>query len=507
MARQRSTERRQFLLTALATTGAVAGAGLMRAANAATAPNGVEDMTATQAVTAMRSGDVSAEKYVEALLERARRLSWMAAFISLNRDGALEAARNADKKRAAGGKLPALHGLPVVLKDNIDTAQLPTTGGTAALRNHRPKKDAPVAASLLNAGAVLLGKTNMHELAFGISNNNGAFGAVSNPYDGALIPGGSSGGTGAAVAARIAPAGLGSDTGGSVRIPAALCGIAGFRPSIGRYSGAGMIPISHTRDTAGPMCRTVADCALLDAVITSAPTAKPLPPEGLRLGVPRGYFWENLDNALSSVAEESLRRLRAYGVELIEVDLPDLKKLNDAVSFPIALYEVGVDLPRYLEESGSGVTFKKLISEIKSPDVKGVFEAFVVGPQAVPKAAYDGAINAGRPALQAAYADYFRRHNLAGMIYPTTPMPARPIGHDSTVQLNGQAVPTFFTFIRNTDPSSNAGLPSVAIPVGMTVDNLPVGMELTGPTGTDRDLLAVGIAIEGIFGSLAAPVI
>ena len=183
------------------------------------------------------------------------------------------AAAAADERRAGGGPLGPLHGVPLALKDNLDTADMPTTGGTPGLRGSRPARNAPVVQRLLDAGAIVFGKANLHELAYGITNNNAGFGAARNPYDRTRIPGGSSGGVGAAVGARIVPGGIGSDTGGSVRVPAALCGIVGFRPTTGRWPQAGIVPISHTRDTAGPMTRSVADCVLLDRVVTGATAA------------------------------------------------------------------------------------------------------------------------------------------------------------------------------------------------------------------------------------------
>ena len=190
--------------------------------------------------------------------------------------------------------------MPLALKDNLDTAEMPTTGGTPGLRGHRPKHNAPVVQKLLDAGAIAFGKTNLHELAYGITNNNAAFGAARNPYDRTRIPGASSGGVGVAVAARMAPGGIGSDTGGSVRIPAALCGIVGFRPTTGRWSQAGIVPISHTRDTAGPMTRSVADCALLDHVVTGSALPPAASLKGLRLGVPRAHFWDPLDREVGA---------------------------------------------------------------------------------------------------------------------------------------------------------------------------------------------------------------
>jgi mandelamide amidase len=382
---------------------------------------------------------------------------------------------------------------------------MPTTGGTPGLRDNRPKQNAPVVQALLDAGALILGKANLHELAYGITNNNGAFGPARNPYGKDRIPGGSSGGTGVAVGARLAPAGIGTDTGGSVRVPAALCGIAGLRPTVGRYSQAGIVPISHTRDTAGPMARSVADLALIDGVVTGGPrsiTAAPL--KGLRLGVPRGYYYENLDGALAAVVEDALKRLKDSGVVLVEADVPNVKALDDAVSFPVALFETVTDLTMYLRDHRAGLDFAGLVAKVGSPDVKGILGS-LLGEGAVPEAAYREALKTHRPALQAAYADYFKKNRVEAMIFPTTPLPAAKIGEDETTKLNGQDVPTFFTFIRNTDPASNAGTPGLSLPVGLTKSGLPVGMELDGPAGSDRSLLAIGLALEAVFPPLPAP--
>ena len=211
-------------------------------------------MSSSQAVAAIRTGRLSAEAYVNTLLARAEQLKDLNAFITLDRAGALAAARAVDALRSSGAALPSLAGLPIVVKDNINTKNLPTTAGTAALRNVQPKSNAPTLQKLIDAGAIVFGKTNMHELAFGITSTNltSFAGPVKNPYDTTRIPGGSSGGTAVAIAARIVPSGLGTDTGGSTRVPAALCGIVGLRPS-GGNGGSGVVPISHTRDTVGPM--------------------------------------------------------------------------------------------------------------------------------------------------------------------------------------------------------------------------------------------------------------
>jgi mandelamide amidase len=252
----------------------------------------LHDLGVGAAAKAIRAGEISAEQFADALLARAAAFAGLNAFIALDPERVREAARKADKQRAANTSLGPLHGVPLALKDNLNTAEMPTTGGTPGLANNRPKRNAVIVDKLFAAGAINFGKTNLHELAYGISNNNAAHGPARNPYAPDRIPGASSGGTGVAVSARVVPGGIGSDTGGSVRIPAALCGIVGFRPTTGRWSQAGIVPISHTRDTAGPMTRSVADCALLDGVVTGGPTdvaAAQL--KGLRLGVPKQHFW------------------------------------------------------------------------------------------------------------------------------------------------------------------------------------------------------------------------
>jgi mandelamide amidase len=463
------------------------------------------ELTVLEVVAALANGTTTSEAVADALLARAAAHRDLNAFISQDAERVRTAARAADAARKTGAARGALLGVPIALKDNIDTAELPTTGGTPGLRQHRPAQNAPVAEALFRAGAILLGKTNLHELAYGVTNNNAAFGAARNPWDRRLIPGGSSGGTGVAVAARLAPAGLGSDTGGSVRIPAALCGCVGFRPTTKRYAQAGIVPISSTRDTAGPMTRSVADAIVLDGVITRGPTTlEPAALRGLRLGVPPEYFYSDLDPQLAEVVAAELDRLRSLGVVLVKADVPRLKELDEAASFPVALYETVTTLRAYLAEAGTGLTLEKLIADVASPDVKG-FLTNLLGDGAVPESAYREAISVHRPALQAALEDHFRRHRLAAIIFPTTPMPARPIGEDDTVEVAGHRVPTFFTYIRNTDPASNAALPGLSLPIGLTRDGLPVGIELDAPSGRDHALLAIGLAYEASRPAMPAP--
>lgn len=474
-------------------------------------------LTATQTVAAIKAGMVSAEALMTTLIARAEALKELNVLITLNKTAALAAARAVDVQRKAGAILPALAGLPIVVKDNINTRDLPTTGGTPALRNVQPRANAPSLQKLLDAGAIVLGKANLHELAFGITSTNLASfaGPVKNPYDKTRIPGGSSGGTAASIAARIVSAGLGTDTGGSTRVPAALCGIAGLRPSVGnggvqrRYTDTNaVVPISHTRDTVGPMARTVADIALLDSVVTGRAQPAVATLRGLRIGVPAS-FWAGLDNALSVVMTAARTKLADAGVVFVDVDTVGLAALNDMVSFQIALHEPIADIPAYLAATGvTGITVASIAAQVASPDVKGAFGAIlgdVFGGQ------YADAIAIHRPQMQALYASYFSDNRLDAMAFPTTITTAATIdavNGSSNVSINGgAAADTFGTYIRNTDPGSNAGIPGLSIPAGLTAAGLPVGLEIDGPVGSDEKLLGIGMAIEALLGTVRAPVL
>ena len=450
-------------------------------------------LSLTETLAAFDGGTLNAQTHAEHVLERAAELASLGAFIALNTEGLRQAAQASDARRAAG-TAGALDGAALAIKDNIDTADLPTTGGTRALVGPAAA-DAPPLARLRRAGALVAGKTNLHELAFGITSNNAAFGAVRNPHDRALIAGGSSGGTAAAIAAGIVPAGLGTDTGGSVRIPAALCGITGFRPTVGRYPAGGVVPLSATRDTIGPMGRTVVDVALLDAIMADEPFGLAVPDESvLRLAVPRRMLWEGLEPAVASRCEAALARLSAAGVTLIETDPEDLWADDAAASFPIVLFETMRELPAYC--AARGVSFGDLLAGIASPDVRGILES-QLGEGAMPEAAYRAALEIHRPAMQRNWARWFAAHDLHGAVFPTTPLRARPIGADETVSLNGTDLPTFPTFIPNTDHGSVMGTPGISLP--LPGDGLPVGLELDGIAGEDRAILGIAARLEALL--------
>ena len=496
--------RRAFVAAAAASAFTLAAGG-RTGARAALSDDAYATMTAAQAIEAIGAGRTTVLDYVEALMARADRLKMLNAFITQDKDVVRAAARALDARIGAGESAGPLSGLPFCVKDNTNTSDMQTTGGTVAFKGWLPPANAPVVQSLRDAGGVMIGKTNMHELAFGITSNNAAWGPVGNPYNAGLIPGGSSGGTAAAVAAGLAPVGLGSDTGGSCRIPAALCGCVGFRPTLGRYPQDGIIPLSSTRDTSGPLARTVADAILVDSICAAdAPMQLDLSLSGARIGVPRQYFYDNLDRQLAAVVEHALDTLADAGAEPVEVDLPGIADLNGAVSFPVVLYEVLREMSAYLYKNGSPLTVAEVVAKVAGAGERGILSS-QLGAEAVPAAVYRDALVVARPRLIAAYQAYFDDNRLAVMMVPTTPLPARPIGQEETVELNGEQVPTFLTYIRNTDPPSNAGVPCLSVPAGLTADGLPVGVEFVGPPGADATVLGIGRAFEAARGPFPGP--
>ncbi|MEM5437708.1 indoleacetamide hydrolase [Paraburkholderia diazotrophica] len=474
-------------------------------------------LTATQAVAAIQSGRLNATDYVATLLARAAALATLNAFTALDMEGALAAAKRIDALTSDEKARLPLAGLPVVIKDNINTAGLLTSAGTPALDGFKPKTDAPSVRKLVDAGAIVLGKTNMHELAFGITSTNLAShaGPVRNPYDPSLIAGGSSGGTAVAVAARISTAGLGSDTGGSTRIPAALTGIAGFRPSVGNGGGErryhdpqAVVPISHTRDTVGPMARTVADVALLDGVITGDTSLPDVQLSALRIGLP-SPLWADLERATEDAARAALKKLEAVGVTFVPVHMPELLHLNDQTGGPVAIHEAFDDVRAYLVANDAPVkTVAEIAAHIASPDVRHVYD--VVMARALAQQYHD-AMTIWRPQLQQHYADTFAAGRLDALLFPTTRLVAVPLDEvngSSVVSIDGApAIDEMTAYLRNTDPASNAGIPGLSLPAGLTRDGLPVGIEIDGPLGHDRRLLAIGIAFEAVLGAVPAPTI
>jgi Asp-tRNA(Asn)/Glu-tRNA(Gln) amidotransferase A subunit family amidase len=471
----------------------------------------IATLTASEAAQRLCVGSLRSEQLVSAYLAQAKAKPQLNAFITLDEAGALRAARAADAARRRGGACKPLAGVPVVVKDNIQVQGLPATAGTPALKGFVPSADAPVVARLRAAGAIVLGKTHMHELAFGVTGYNPAFQSgpevgVRNAYDVSRVAGGSSSGNGAALGARMAPAALGTDTGGSVRIPCAFNGCAALRPTVGRYSQQGITPISHTRDTAGPMAISVADVALLDRVIAGGAPVVPAELKRVRLGVVPAFF-ANLDADTRAATDAALAKLRGAGVTLVDVEMPKLMELNGAVGFPIVLYEAHDDIVAYLARYRTGVDIAQLAAAIASPDVKGTFDGLVL-PRKLPaangvvdvKPAYVNAMQQARPALQKLYRDTFAQNRLDALVFPTVPRVALAATPEAS------SVENFVALIQNTDPGSNAGIPGLQLPAGLgAASGLPVGLEFDAPAGSDRKLLALGLAVEALLGRLPAP--
>jgi indoleacetamide hydrolase len=499
-------------LGAAGVAGAVASHERAAAAPAPDAGNDLAALTAVEAVRALVRGDIRAENYARALLRRCEAGAGLNAFISLRPELVLATARECDRKRASGARLGRLHGLPIAIKDSVNTRDLPTTAGTPALRHFQPREDAPLVQALRDHGAIVLGKNNLHELSYGWISNNYAYGAVHNPYDPTRIPGGSSGGTAASIAYGMAPLGVAEDTEGSIRVPAALCGIAGFRPTTGRYRTTAVAPISPLFDQLGPHARAVADLLLFDDALTGT-TIEAQPPslKGVRLGIVRPYFWTGLDPEVERVTAAALARLEEAGVELVEGELAELPHLIALITNQVQNHDFRPYMTRYLANYHAGVTFDQLIAQA-SPDIQRmVVPAITPSDSAfVPDSSYREIVNVHLPALHTMYRDYFHRSGVAAIIFPATILPAPPIigsarEEDMYVEVGGRRMLFDDAISRNIAPGSTAGLPGLILPGGLTAAGLPVALELDGPPGTDRRLLTLGLALETALGRLPPP--
>jgi indoleacetamide hydrolase len=499
-------ERREFLVWAFVLAGgAVASAALPHRTARAETRQELTALTAVAAVTAMRNGELKAEDYARALLDRAQRLESLNAFRTLDREMVLEAARAADKARASGAPLGALHGLPIPVKDSVNTKALPTSNGTRALRDFRPRDDAGVLKPLLAQGGILMGKTNIHELSYGWTSNNGIFGPVRNPYDPTRVPGGSSGGSGAAVAARMAPLAIAEDTLGSIRVPATMCGLAGLRPSFGRYPGDGIMPLTDNKfDQVGPLARSVGDLVLFDTVVTgdtSPLTATPL--HGVRIGIAPESLLSGLDPEVERVTSEAFRKLSAAGATLVWAEIPEAAKAAMGVTITIITYETMPAIAAFLEAQGTGVTFDQLLQQA-SEGIQGTFKAFALPPNRPAQDAYESAL-AQRQRIREEIRRYFEQQGIVALAFPPIMIPPPQIGEEAEVTIRGEKVPLYVTMARNTALGSCASMASLILPAGMTSNGLPVGLEFDALMGNDRALLALGLSLEQALGPIPAP--
>ncbi|GAB3495362.1 amidase family protein [Amycolatopsis cihanbeyliensis] len=453
----------------------------------------------TGLVAALRAGGITSTELTDRILESAREHADLSAYVTLDAERARRAAELADTAPVAERDRP-LHGIPVAVKDNIHVAGLPNTAGTPALAEFVPEADAPVVRRLREAGAFVLGKTAMHELAFGITSAFSARPPVRNAVDPRYVAGGSSGGSAVAVACGV-PAALGTDTGGSVRIPAALNGVCGLRPSTGRYPGSGVTPLSTSRDTVGPMAGSVAELALLDGVLAAddRPVRAARRP---RLGVPRDHFTEPLGPETAVAFAAALDRLREQGVTVLDVPASGFAGAELEIGLPIVNHEARHALAAYLAEYLPALSFAELAERIAAADVRTLFESAILedAPSAVALADYRAALDQGRGRLRAAYRELFRAYELDALIFPTTPCCAVPVAQaGNPLDLGGEAAGEFPTFIRNTGPGSITGLPGLTIPLAAP-GPLPVGLALDGRLGEDRALLGVGLTVQRLLG-------
>lgn len=461
-------------------------------------------LSAVEALEAFASGDLTSERYVALLLRRIEAYPEINAFVHLDPGQVLAAARDADVQRAAGETLGPLHGLPIAVKDSINTAEMPTTGGTPALAGFQPAANAAVLQILIDAGAIVLGKTNLHELSSGYTTSNVFTGPTRNPYDFDRTPGGSSGGNGAALAARFAPVALGEDTAGSTRVPAALTATMGFRPSSGRYSQAGVVPISSTLDTLGPMARTVEDLALLDAVISGEPQGlEVIALSDLRIGVPEFHFQALLDPEVEKAFGKVLERLEEAGATLVHADIPLVGEDTLTASLVLNLYESVETISAYLLEQATGVTLAQLADQVASPDVKSFLDLallpFVSEPEYL-------AVKFGLlPVLQSLYLDYFSGNQVDIVLYPSNITPATLIGQEF-VTVQGQNFSVFDAYFRLGHYTPLVGAPTLSLPMGQLPSGLPVGgIDLAGAPGEDRRVLAIGQAVVQVLPRIRPP--
>lgn len=463
------------------------------------------ELSANAAVAAMHRGEVKAEDYATALLARTEALAHLNAFRTLDRTLLLEAARGADRLRAAGAPLGALHGLPIPVKDSVNTKALPTSNGTQALEKFRPKGDAAVLKPLFAQGALLMGKTNLHELSLGWTSNNLTFGPVRNPYDPARIPGGSSGGSAVAVAARMAPLAIAEDTRGSIRVPASMCGLAGLRPTYGRYPGEGTLPITQDKfDQPGPLARNVADLALFDAVLTG--DTRPIAPAtlaGMRLGTAPAYFFEGMDGEVRRIITRALEKLESAGAIIVKAELPASVALAPSIASAIELFELLPSLSAFLSAQDAGVTIEEVLAQVGA-NTDYILKSLVLPPNALSHASYRNALQL-RQELKSAVKRYFEDNRLDALVFPPVLCPPPPLGDNAKIEIMGKKVSIGTAIARNTALGPCAGMPGLVLPAGMTNNGLPVGIEFEAMPERDRELLALGLSVEGVLGHPPPP--
>ncbi len=463
----------------------------------------IYDATISDLTAAMKAGTVTSEEIVQTFLDRIKAYDQkgpeLNAIVYLNPQ-ALEEARALDKEREGKGFGGPLHGIPILLKDNIDVAGWPTHGGCIALRGLVAERDAVVVSRLRAAGALLLGKTSMHELAAGTTTVSSDHGRTRNPYDPKRIPGGSSGGTAAAVAARFACVGLGTDTCGSIRLPAAHCALVGLRPTENRTPMRGVLPLCLTQDTVGAIARRAGDLAIVLDVIMNEPLQGQFSEkllnrrklDGIRLGRFVNLFsGENEDPEVAKLVNAALKQMSKRKAEIIDLDAPEIVALFDN-SYEVLSGEMRNNINSYLSEHSTAPL--KSLEELYEtgrihPEVEPVIKAATYKKVEV-GGSYLRGIQA-RTRLHSALVSALNQANLQYLVYPTIVQTAVLVGEEHSVG--------------NAFASANSGLPAITIPVGFTKAGLPVGMELLGRPDSDLDLVMMADWLGNLFGLAPLP--
>jgi len=449
-------------------------------------------VTIREAAEGLRQRRFSAVEMTSAALARIERFNpTLRAFITVTAEPALKQARQADDELAAGRDRGPLHGIPIALKDLFHTRGVRTTAGSLVYRDLIPGHDAFVVARLEAAGAVMLGKLNMHELAYGITCANPHFGTVGNPWSIKHSPGGSSGGSGVAVAAGLAYAALGTDTGGSIRIPASFCGTVGLKPTYGRVSRHGVMPLSWSLDHVGPLARTVRDAALMlnaiaghdraDAASSRHPVVDFVPEEGcdmrgLRVGFPESFFFERLDPGVELCVRGAIARAESLGAEIRPVRIPDVAAMNAAARM-ILLCEASALLEPHLADRRQF-----------GPDVLALLDQ----GRLLPATDYIHAQRL-RKQMQREFAQVWSTVDC--VITPTTPNTAPRVG-ENTVKLGGREEDVRLATTRLVRSMNLLGLPALSIPCGLSAGGLPVGLQIIAPPFEESLILRVGAAME-----------
>jgi aspartyl-tRNA(Asn)/glutamyl-tRNA(Gln) amidotransferase subunit A len=461
--------------------------------------------TIAEIATLFRARKLSPVELTRFLLNRIEKLNpTLNAYLTVCGESALRQATRAEnelfrKTRGMRRDRGPLHGIPISLKDNFYTKDVRTTGGSKILRDFVPLHDAPVVSALKKAGVVILGKTNMHEFAYGVSTDNPHFGPVRNPWDRERIAGGSSGGSAAALAAGLCYGSIGTDTGGSIRIPAALCGVVGLKPGLGRVSDKYVIPLSPTLDFVGPLARTVNDAALLlePIFVRGKNEGKLLPGRSgsargpkRSLGIPKEFFLEVLDALVEAAFQSALRILEKSGVRLKDISIPQIRETEDAGA-QIALAEAAVYhqqagwYPERAEDYGEDVRLRlelgTKITAVKYLRAREFRESF--------KAIFHGAMAA---------------NGIDAVVAPTTPIAAPRIGEE-TVQIKGAEHATRALLLRLNRPANLLGVPAISVPCGLTKDGLPVGLQLIADWTDEPLLLEIARKLERHYPLTARP--